>query len=65
MEIGQFIKATRKSKRIKKKELAKQLGISYPTITHLENNENVGVDVLKKVCEVLGLEIDIRVKLSD
>lgn len=44
-------------KDMKKKDLQKAAGLSSTTITKLSNHENVSMDVLKKICLVLGCDI--------
>jgi len=44
-------------KKMKKGVLAKQAGISGTTLAKMSRGENVTVDVLIKICRVLGCEI--------
>lgn len=47
---------------ISKMDMSKRLEMSYFGYRRLENGENVGVDVIVKACEELGLEIKINIK---
>jgi len=41
---------------MKKKDLQKAAGLSSTTITKLSNHENVSMDVLIKICTILGVD---------
>lgn len=44
-------------KNLNKSELCEKAGISRSTLNKLNNNENVNVDILGKICETLGCDI--------
>lgn len=45
---------------ISKQEMAKRVGVSYFGYRRLEYGENVGIDILFKTLEILGLEINLK-----
>lgn len=45
-------------KNMKKKELAELAGVSTYTINKLNQNHNVTVEVLAKICKVLNCKLD-------
>jgi transcriptional regulator with XRE-family HTH domain len=62
-EIGQQIKDRRKILRITQPDLAEMAGISINTLYKMERGQaNPTVEILKKVADVLGLEIKLQVK---
>lgn len=65
LEIGKFIKATRKSKKIILKEMAAKLGVSTPTLSNLEHGGNSGIKLLEAVCNELDLVLEIRVRINE
>lgn len=53
-------------KDMKKKDLRQETGLSSVSIAKLGKNENVGVDVLNKICKALDCDIsDIVEYVSD
>lgn len=46
---------------ISKLEMSKIVGVSYFGYRRMEDGENVGIDILFKSLEVLGLEIELKV----
>lgn len=49
-----------------KTELVKEAGISWTSVTKMSKNENVSMEVLKKVCKALNCNIgDVLYVLSD
>lgn len=48
---------------MKKKDLQKAAGLSSTTITKLSNHQNVSMDVLIKICTVLGVEFGDIIEL--
>ena len=44
-------------KRIKKKELKEKAHLGWTTISKLTNNQEVSMEVLKKICEFLNCDI--------
>lgn len=45
---------------ISKLEMSKRVGVSYFGYRRMEDGENVGIDILFKSLEVLGLEINLK-----
>ena len=44
-------------KKLNKKDLMKKLGISSATIAKMSKGENVSMEVLQKICRLLGCNI--------
>lgn len=44
-------------KRIKKKELKEKAHLGWTTISKITNNQDVSMEVLKKICEFLNCDI--------
>jgi len=56
------IRAWRKNKKIKMKELAKQIGISAAYLSQIENKKrNPTIETLKAIAEALELDIDMLI----
>lgn len=61
-ELGNSIRERRKFLKITQEDLADISGISERTLRSIEKGEaNPELDSLLKICEVLGLSIDIHV----
>jgi len=58
--IGQLIKEKREAKGLTHHQLADLMGISYATISKVENGKwNFGIDTISKFGSVLGFKADI------
>lgn len=63
MSLGKKIKERRKTLQIKQLDLAGMVGMSVVTLSRIENEKgNPRLDTLKKLLDVLGLEIHLQVK---
>jgi HTH-type transcriptional regulator/antitoxin PezA len=56
-EIGKIIKSFRLEKGIKSEEFAKQLGISYPTLSRVENGHHGPSAAMLQKLSSLGMDI--------
>ena len=54
-----IIQKKRKQVGMTQKELADKLGVSYQTISNLENGKAYSKELLEKVCDILDLEVKI------
>lgn len=45
-------------KNMKKKDLCELAGISTTSVTKLGRNQNVNTEILEKICDALGCEIE-------
>lgn len=54
-----IIKKKRKQMGFTQGELAKMCGCTWTTISNLERGVNVNHGLLQKVCEILGLKVEI------
>lgn len=62
-KIGEVIKARRKMLKITQKTMSELSDVSINTITKIERCEsNPSIDILEKILDTLGLEINIVVK---
>ena len=60
IRIGRLIAERRRELGISVRQLAEKSGVSYQNITKIENGRyNVSVDILGKLCDALGMKIDI------
>lgn len=57
MRFGSYAKGLRLKQQISQYELAKEAGLTQPTIYNIENNQNVGIDSLDKLAKVYGLKL--------
>lgn len=65
-QIGDTIKERRKMLKINQRTLAELSGVGINTLTKIERNEaNPTIDVLGKILDTLGLEIQIVIKNSN
>ena len=63
LEIGQIIQIRRNSLSLNQGDVAEMTGITSKTIYLIENGKgNPSVDTLKKILEVLGLDLFIDTK---
>lgn len=63
LDIGKIVQERRSELRLKQQDLAEMAGITIKSIYAIENNKgNPTLEVLKKVFNVLGLEIIIQIK---
>lgn len=61
--IGQRIAELRKAKGMTLVQLSELSGITFQNITKIEHGKyNVSIDILTKLCNVLGAEINIVLK---
>ena len=62
-KIGTQISEVRERKGYSIRELAEKCGVSYVTISKIENGKfNVGLDVIARIASVLGLEVELVMK---
>lgn len=62
-KIGTQISEARERKGYSIRELAEKCGVSYVTISKIENGKfNVGLDVIARIASVLGLEVELVMK---
>lgn len=62
-KIGTQISEARERKGYSLRELAEECGVSYVTISKIENGKfNVGLDVIARIASVLGLEVELVMK---
>ncbi|KJF44169.1 helix-turn-helix domain-containing protein [Draconibacterium sediminis] len=63
LEIGEQIKARRKTLRITQPDLAEMAEISVNTLYKIERGQaNPTIEILNKIANVLGMEIKLEVK---
>lgn len=64
-KIGKTIKKRRKELNLELKDLQDYSGINYASISDIENGKaNPTVKTLEKLLDVLGMELDIKVKIK-
>ena len=61
-QMKELINAIIKDNGIKKTFIAEQLNITKGSFQNLLNKKNITLDDLKKICDVLGYEIEINIK---
>jgi len=65
IKIGKTIKQRRKELNLELKDLQDYSGINYASISDIENGKsNPTVKTLEKLLDVLGMELDIKVKIK-
>lgn len=65
-QMGDTIKERRKMLKINQRTLAELSGVGINTLTKIERNEaNPTIEVLNKILDTLGLEIQIVIKNSN
>ena len=63
IKIGKTIKKRRKELSLELKDLQDYSGVNYVSISDIENGKaNPTVKTLEKLLDVLGMELDIKVK---
>ena len=64
-KIGKTIKKRRKELSLELKDLQDYSGVNYVSISDIENGKaNPTVKTLEKLLDVLGMELDIKVKIK-
>ncbi|MBU3014359.1 helix-turn-helix transcriptional regulator [Poseidonibacter lekithochrous] len=64
-KIGKTIKKRRKELNLELKDLQDYSGVNYVSISEIENGKaNPTVKTLEKLLDVLGMELDIKVKIK-
>lgn len=61
-QMKELINTIIKDNGIKKTFIAEQLNITKGSFQNLLNKKNITLDDLKKICDVLGYEIEINIK---
>ena len=61
-QMKELINNIIKDNGIKKTFIAEQLNITKGSFQNLLNKKNITLDDLKKICDVLGYEIEINIK---
>ena len=62
-EFGNMIKERRKVLKINQDDLSEISEVALHTISDIESGKgNPTLNVMAKICDVLGLELDIRIK---
>lgn len=61
-QMKELINAIIKDNGIKKTFIAEQLNITKGSFQNLLNKKNITLDDLKKICDVMGYEIEINIK---
>ncbi|QKE28549.1 toxin-antitoxin system, transcriptional regulator HipB [Arcobacter acticola] len=65
IKIGKTIKKRRKELNLELKDLQDYSGVNYVSISDIENGKaNPTVKTLEKLLDVLGMELDIKVKIK-
>jgi transcriptional regulator with XRE-family HTH domain len=65
IKIGKTIKQRRKELNLELKDLQDYSGVNYVSISDIENGKaNPTVKTLEKLLDVLGMELDIKVKIK-
>lgn len=63
VDIGKIVQERRNELMLNQQDLAEMANVTIKTIYAIENNKgNPTIEVLKKVLNVLGLEIKIQIK---
>ena len=63
LKIGSRIAEARERQGYSIRELAEKCGVNYVTISKIENGKfNVGLDVIARIANVLGLEVELVMK---
>ena len=64
-KIGKSIKQRRKELNLELKDLQDYSGVNYVSISDIKNRKaNTTVKTLEKLLDVLGMELDIKVKIK-
>ncbi|HNW83775.1 MAG TPA: helix-turn-helix transcriptional regulator [bacterium] len=63
IQIGQIIKERRKLLNIAQQDICEMAGVSQHTLSAIENgNGNPAVDTLLKILNILGIDIELKVR---
>jgi transcriptional regulator with XRE-family HTH domain len=65
MHLGLRIKVARISRKITQAELAERINKTRPLISSIEQTGKVNFYTLKKICDVLGLDIDVLTQSTE
>lgn len=61
--IGLLLAKRRTEARLSVRQLAEMSDVSFQNVTKIENGKyNVSIDILSRICDALGCEIDIIMK---
>lgn len=64
-KIGKIIRTRRKELNLELKDLQDYSGVNYVSISDIENGKaNPTIKTLEKLLDVLGMELDIKVKIK-
>ena len=64
-KIGKTIRIRRKELNLELKDLQDYSGVNYVSISEIENGKaNPTIKTLEKLLDVLGMELDIKVKIK-
>lgn len=64
-KIGKIIRIRRKELNLELKDLQDYSGVNYVSISDIENGKaNPTIKTLEKLLDVLGMELDIKVKIK-
>ena len=64
--MGKIVQERRNELSLKQQDLAEMADVTIKTIYAIENNKgNPTIEVLKRVLNVLGLEIKVQIKLVE
>ena len=65
IKIGKIIKKRRQELNLELKDLQDYSGVNYVSISEIENGKaNPTIKTLEKLLDVLGMELDIKVKIK-
>ena len=65
IKIGKIIRIRRKELNLELKDLQDYSGVNYVSISEIENGKaNPTIKTLEKLLDVLGMELDIKVKIK-
>ena len=65
MNLGKAIKVALAKKGIKQNELAARLGLSHRYISRVCNQDNVGMNVIRKIADEIGMKVSELVALGE
>lgn len=58
-ELSRIIRNERRRQEMTQLELAEKIGVSSVTMNKIEKGHSTSFNTIRKICEVLGLRIDI------
>lgn len=64
MKLSQFVKIERMKRGWDQKTMAKEMGVSVPIISYIENGRKIGIKTMKKISSILNTDLKYIVKLS-